>query len=72
MPSGLYYCNSLDKPISNSRVPGYVLILLCFIEIPVLYLIQCRPRSDAAFRSAAFDLGLDCLSITFCEVSRLK
>ena len=32
---GLFYNKSLDRSISNSRVSGYFLLLLYFIEIPL-------------------------------------
>ena len=35
MSSGLFYYNCLNWSISNSRVTGYFLLLLRFIEIPV-------------------------------------
>ena len=35
MSSGLFCHNSLDWSVSNSRVSGWFLLLLCFIGIPV-------------------------------------
>ena len=34
--SALFYHTSLDWSISNSRVSGYFLLSLCFVEIPVV------------------------------------
>ena len=68
--SGLFYHNSLDRSISNSRVSGYFLLLLCFIEIPVFNASIVDP--DQTPRSAASDLGLHCLPFTLLGVSRLK
>ena len=65
MLSGLFYHNSLDWSISNSRVSGYLLILLCFIEIPVIN-ANCV-ESDQTLHSVASDLCLHCLPITFCR-----
>ena len=36
LSSGLFYHNSLDWSVSNSRVSGWFLLYLCFKEIPVL------------------------------------
>ena len=47
--NGLFYHNSLGRCISNTRVSGYFLLLLCIIEITVVWCKQCWPRSDAAF-----------------------
>ena len=46
MSSGLFlvfYHNSLDRSISNSRVSGYFLLLLCFIEILVFNAYSVGP-----------------------------
>ena len=68
--SGLFYHNSLDWSISNSRVSGKFLLLLCFIEIPVFNAnsVDC----DQSPHSVVSDLGLQCLPITLLGVSRLK
>ena len=61
--SGLFYLNSLDWSISNSRVSGKFLLLLCFIEIPVVNANSVDP--DQMQHSAISDLSLHCLPITF-------
>ena len=70
MSSGLFYGNSLDRSISNRRVSGLFLLLLCFIEIPVFNANSVDP--DQTPRFAASDLGLHCLTITLLGISRLK
>ena len=61
---------TLDRSVSNSRVSGESLLLLCFIEIPVIN--ANNVYSDQLPCSVAYDLGLHCLPITFLGVSRLK
>ena len=63
MPSGLFYRNSLNKSISNIRVSGLLLSLLCFIEIPVFNANNVDP--DQMPHSVASDLGLHCLPVTY-------
>ena len=59
MSSGLFYQNSLDQPIFNTRVYGQFLLLLCFIEIQVFNANSVNP--DQMPHSVASDLGLHCL-----------
>ena len=59
---GLFYQNSFDRSIANSRVSPYYLLLLFFVEISVVKVSH----------TAASDLGLHYLPITFMGVSRLK
>ena len=70
MLSNLFYHKSLDWSISNSRVSGQFLLLLCFIEIPVIN--ANRVNLDQMPHSAASDLGLHCLPITLLGVSRVN
>ena len=70
MSGGLFHHNSLDLSISNSRVSGRFLILLCFIEIPVF--IANNEDPDQMPHSAASDLSLQNLLITLFGVSRIK
>ena len=58
MPSGRCYINSLNRLISI-LVSGEVLLLLCFIVIPVQNANSVYP--DQTPRFAASDLGLHCL-----------
>ena len=44
--SGLSYHNSLNRSISNSRVPGQFLVLLYFYRNSCINCKQCRPWSD--------------------------
>ena len=59
---GLFYHNSLDRSIANSRVSHYYLLFLFFVEIPV----------GKVPHTTASDLGLHYLPVTFIGVSRLK
>ena len=70
MPSRLFYHNSLDRSIFNSRVSGYFLFLLCFTEIPVFNANSIDTNQMP--HSVASDLGLYCLPITLLVVSRPK
>ena len=58
MPSRLVYLNSLDWSISNTKGPGYFLLLSCFIEIGLL---TANSVYTDQTRFAASDLGLQCL-----------
>ena len=58
----------LDLSISNSRVSGQFLLLLCFIEIPVINMNSLDPDQ----KSHAADLGLHCLPITLLGVFKTK
>ena len=62
MPSGLFCRNSLDWSISNKLDVWLVLLLPCFIEIPVLNANGVVP--DQTPRFAASDLGLHCLQMS--------
>ena len=70
MSSGIFDLNSVDQSISNSRVSGKFLLLLCFIEIPVFNANNVDP--DQMLHSVASDLGLYCLPGTLMGVSELK
>ena len=83
MPSGPFYLKSLDKSFINRRgvvsyiyIYIYILLLLlllllpCFIEIPVYNANSVDP--DQTRRSAAFDQGLHCLSMSLLWDARLK
>ena len=59
MPSGIFYLNSLDQPISSLRAVWSILIITCFIEMPVVNANSVDP--DQTPRSVASDLGLHCL-----------
>ena len=67
--SGLFYCNSLDWSIANSRVSGQFLLIFCFIEISVLNANSVNPDQMPHF--VASDLGLHCLPVTLLGVSWL-
>ena len=49
MPSGLFYRNSLDRPISNIRGIWLVVIITMFYRNSCIWYKQCIPWSDAAF-----------------------
>ena len=60
MPNGIFYLHFSDRSISNARDVWLVLIIPCFIEIPVF-----KANSvdlDQTPRSAASDLGLHCFA----------
>ena len=61
--SGFFYHKTLDRSISNRRVSGQFLSLLCFIEIPVFN--ANNVDHDQTPRSVAFDLGLHYLPVAF-------
>ena len=62
MPNGLFYLNTLDRSFSNRRGVWLVLLLPCFLEIPVLNANSLDP--DQMSRSAASALGLHCLQMS--------
>ena len=68
MQSGLFYPSSLDLSISKSRVSGYFLSLICFIEIPVANANSVEP--DQMPHSVASDLDLHCLPISPLWITR--
>ena len=70
MQSGLFYHYSLDQSISSRRVPGYFLLLPCFIEILILNANSVDP--DQTPHSAASDLGLHCLPVSLFWDARHK
>ena len=70
MPSGLFYLNSLDQPISSLRVSGQFWLLLCFTGIPVVNANNVDP--DQTPRSATSDLGLQCLPMSHLRDARHK
>ena len=56
MPNRLFNLNPLDRSITNRRVVWLVLLLPCFMEIPVLNANSVDP--DQRLHSVASDLGL--------------
>ena len=70
MPNGLFYLHISDRSISNIRVSGYILLLPCFIEVPVFNSNKVDP--DQTPRSVASDMGLRCLPMSFLWDARLK
>ena len=70
MSSGPFCYSYLDWSFSNSRVSGKFLLLLSFIEIPVVNTNSEDP--DQMLHTVASDLGLHCLTIIILGVSRLK
>ena len=62
MPSGRFYLSSLDQSISSLSSVWLVVLLLCFIEMPVINANSVDP--DQTPRSAASDLGLHCLPVS--------
>ena len=59
MPNGLSYIQSSDWSISNIRGVWLILLLPCFIEIPVSNAKSIDP--DQTPRSSVSDLDLHCL-----------
>ena len=57
MPGGLYYHTVWTGPFPVERVSGYVLLLTCFIQIPVFNANSVEPG-----QTTASDLGLHRLS----------
>ena len=71
MPSGFFYFNSLTRFISYIRGVWLVFLLIsCFVEVCELNANSVDP--DQTPRSAASDLGLHCLSMSFLWDARLK
>ena len=75
MPSGIFYINSLERSISYIRgVCLHVVLSLSFFEeISEFNAHSVDP--DQMPRSAAFDLGLHCLPMSFlwnARFNRLK
>ena len=62
MPSGLSYHTSLDRSIPNSWVSRAFLLLMWFIEIPVIKTNIVDPDQTPHF--VASDLGLHSLSMS--------
>ena len=69
-PNGLFYYNSLNRPISILRVVRLFLGELLILEIPVLNANSVDP--DQMLHSAASDLGLHCLQRSHLWDARLK
>ena len=67
MPNELFYLNSLDMSISYIRGVRF-LLLSCFVEISELNANSVDPDQP---RSAASDLGLYCLPMSFLWDARL-
>ena len=63
MPGGLFYRNCLNQSISSLRVSGQFLLLQCFIGMRVFHANSENP--DQTPRSAASDLGLHCLPMSY-------
>ena len=70
MPNGLLYLQSSDRSISNIRGVWLVLLLPCFIEIPVFNANSVDP--DQTPRTASSDLGLHFLPMSHLWDARLK
>ena len=70
MPNGLFYLNSLDKPISYIWGVWLVLLLSCYVEISELHVNSVGP--DQTPSSAASDLGLLYLPMSLLWDARLK
>ena len=68
MSSGFFYLDYLDRSISNGRGVCLFLLLLCFLEIPVLNANSADPYQTPP--SAASDLGLHYLAKSFLWVAR--
>ena len=58
MSSGLFYHDTLNRSISNNRMCGLFLLLLCYIEFPLLHANSLDP--DQMPYSVASDQGLHC------------
>ena len=70
MLSGLLYLNSLDQSIYSLRVSDLFSLLPCFIEMPIINVNNVDP--DQTPRSAASDLGLNCLPMSHLWDARHK
>ena len=70
MPNEIFYLRLLDRSIFNRRGVLLFSLLACFIEIPVLNANCLDP--DQTPRSAASDLGLDCLPMSHLWGARHK
>ena len=70
LPSRLSYLNFSDKSICSKRGIWVVLLLPCFIEIPVLNANRVDP--DQTPHSAALDLGLRYLQMSLLWEARHK
>ena len=70
MPNGLFYLNSLDLFNSNKGDVWLFLLLLCFIETPVLKVNRVDP--DQTQHPAASDLDLHCLPMSLLWAARRK
>ena len=63
MPNGFFYLNSLNRFISYIKVVWLVFIVTIFVEISKLQAKCLDPNQTPP--SVAFDLGLNCLPMTF-------
>ena len=70
MPNGLLYLYSLDQSISNIGGVWLVLLLPCFIEIPVFNANSVDP--DQMLCIAASDLGPHFLPMSHLWDDKLK
>ena len=70
MPNGLLYLHSSDWYISNIRGVWLVLLLPCFIQIPVFNANSVDPNQTP--HTAASDLGLQFLPMSHLWDARLK
>ena len=68
--SGLLYHHFLDQSVSSSRVSGWFLLLLCFIEISAENAKSIDP--DEMLHSVSSDLGLHCLPINLLRDLQTK
>ena len=66
MPSEHFYLNTLDWSISSRKCVWLVLLLPCFIKIPIFNANSVDP--DQMPCSVASDLGLHCLPVLVLEV----
>ena len=62
LPNGYFYCNSLDRSISNRKGVWLVIIIKMLIGIPLCNANSVDPNQMP--RSAASDLGLQCLPVS--------
>ena len=67
---GILTHSSMDQTISNRMDVWLILLLWCFIEIPVLNAKTADP--DLMPHFAASDLGLHCLPMSFLWEARHK
>ena len=64
MPNELFYLNTLDKSFSNRKGVWFVLLLPCFLEIPVLNANSVDPDQMSHSGSALFAYVCLCWGFT--------